>query len=203
MRIPLLYRGEYSQWRKRFLNYLEVQTDGESMIHSITHGEQPLSVVAQVSLAGTIQNAPPIPKLWTVEEKKTLKIDRLARSLLIQGLPNDIYSLIDSNDTTKDLWDALERQMRGFEYGEQDRKAAILYKYETFKATEGEQFLDTCLRYLQVINDLKKCGYKKDNYPLALVAEKIKVTKRKEKVVVQSESKGSDDDDINDLKKIN
>nr|GFA64307.1 hypothetical protein [Tanacetum cinerariifolium] len=63
-------------------------------------------------------------------------------------LPNDIYSLIDSNETTKDLWDALERQMRGFEYGEQDRKAAILYEYETFKAIEGEQLLDTYLHYL-------------------------------------------------------
>ncbi|GKB22073.1 hypothetical protein Tco_0855996 [Tanacetum coccineum] len=50
------------------------------------------------------------------EEKKNRKIDRLARSLLIQGLPNDIYSYIDSNDTAEDLWDALERQMRGSEY---------------------------------------------------------------------------------------
>ncbi|GKB72685.1 retrovirus-related pol polyprotein from transposon TNT 1-94 [Tanacetum coccineum] len=169
MRIPLLYRGEYSQWRERFMNYLEEQTDGEAMINSIQNGDHPLPVVAQVSLAGTAPNAPPTlkdPKFWTAEEKKNRKIDRLARSLLIQGLPNDIYSLIDSNDTAKDLWDALERQMRGSEYGEQDRKAAILYEYETFKATEGEQLLDTYLRYLQVINDLKKCGYKKDNCEL-------------------------------------
>ncbi|GJR10921.1 retrovirus-related pol polyprotein from transposon TNT 1-94 [Tanacetum coccineum] len=167
MRIPLLYRGEYSQWRERFMNYLEEQTDGEAMINSIQNGDHPLPVIAQVSLAGTAPNAPPTlkdPQFWTAEEKKNRKIDRLARSLLIQGLPNDIYSLIDSNDTAKDLWDALERQMRGSEYGEQDRKAAILYEYETFKATEGEQLLDTYLRYLQVINDLKKCGYKKDNY---------------------------------------
>nr|GEY04540.1 hypothetical protein [Tanacetum cinerariifolium] len=136
MRIPLLYRGEYSQWRKRFMNYLKEQTDREAMINSI-------------------QN-----------EKKTRKIDRLARSLLIQGLPNDIYSLIDSNETAKDLWDALERQMRGFEYGELDRKSTILYEYETFKDIEGEQFLDTYLHYLQVVNDLKKCGYKKDNCEL-------------------------------------
>nr|GFA18403.1 hypothetical protein [Tanacetum cinerariifolium] len=123
--------------------------------------------------------------------------------------------------------------MRGSEYGEQDRKAAILYEYETFKAIEGEQLLDTYLRYSQVINDLKKCGYKKDTYefelqvleqfatrmetqnqgdvndalgykkkavvvtsdPLALVAEKTKVSKRKEKVVVSSDSKGSDSDE--------
>nr|GFB85879.1 hypothetical protein [Tanacetum cinerariifolium] len=200
----------------------------------------------------------------TAEEKKTRKIDRLARSLLIQGIPNDIYSLIDSNETAKDLWDALERQMCGSEYGEQDRKAVILYKYETFKAIEREQFLDTYLRYLQVINDLKKYGYKKDicelNYkflnnlqpewkqyatlmrqtknlmdinidsllnilkqnqgdvndalgykkkavvvtldPLALVAEKTKVNKQKEKVVVSSDSEGSGADDFSELKKI-
>nr|GEY99181.1 hypothetical protein [Tanacetum cinerariifolium] len=131
MRILLLYRGEYSQWREQFMNYLEEQTDGEAMINSI-------------------QN----------------------------GLLNDIYSLIDSNETAKDLWNALERQMRGFEYGEQDRKAAILYEYETFKAIEGEKLLDTYL------------------HPLALVAEKTKVSKRKEKVKVQSESKESDDKDI-------
>nr|GEV64734.1 hypothetical protein [Tanacetum cinerariifolium] len=196
MRIPLLYRGEYSQWRELFMNSLEEQTDGEAMINSI-------------------QN-----------EKKTRKINHLARSILIQGLPNDIYSLIDSNETAKDLWDALESQMRGSEYGEQDRKAAILYEYETFKATEEEWLLDTYLRYLQVINDLKKYGYKKDNCelnykflnnlqpewkqygdvndalgykkktvvitsdPLALVTEKTKVSKRKEKVVVSSDTEG-------------
>nr|GEZ03729.1 hypothetical protein [Tanacetum cinerariifolium] len=233
IRIPLLYQGEYSQWRERFMNYLEEQTDGKAMINSIKNSDHPLPV------------------------KKTRKIDRLARSLLIQGLPNDIYSLIDSNETAKDLWDALERQMRGSEYGEQDRKAAILYEYKTFKATEGEQLLDTYLRYLQVINDLKKCGYKKDNCdlnykflnnlqpewnkyrtlmrqtknlmdinidalynilkqnqgdvnnalgykkkavvvtsdPLALVAEKKKVSKQKENVKVQTEFEGSDDED--------
>nr|GEX38784.1 hypothetical protein [Tanacetum cinerariifolium] len=171
------------------MNYLEEQTDGEAMINSIKNGDQSLPVIVQVSLAGTAHNAPP-----------TLKD------------PN--------NETAKDLWDALERQMCGSEYGKQDRKATILYEYETFKATEGEQFLDTYLRYLQVINNLKKCGSKKDNCDvndalgykkkavvvtsdlLALVAEKTKMSKRKEKVEVQTESEGSDDDDISDLKKI-
>nr|GEY06304.1 hypothetical protein [Tanacetum cinerariifolium] len=229
--------GEYSQWRERFMNYLEEQTDGEAMINSIQNDDQPLHVVAQVSLAGNARNAPLTlkdPKFWTAEEKKTQNIDRLARSLLIQRLLNDIYSLIDSNKTAKDLWDALERQMHGSEYDEQDKKAAILYEYKTFKANEGEQLLDTYLRYLQVINDLKKCGYKKDNCELnykllnnlqpewkqygtlmgqtknlmdinidtVIVAEKTKVSKRKEKVVVSSDSEGNGTDDFSELKKI-
>ncbi|GJS09203.1 integrase, catalytic region, zinc finger, CCHC-type containing protein [Tanacetum coccineum] len=50
-------------------------------------------------------------------------------------------------------------------------------------------------------------GYKKKavvatSNPLALVAEKTQVSKHREKVVVQSESERSDDEDISDLKKI-
>nr|GEZ49839.1 hypothetical protein [Tanacetum cinerariifolium] len=87
IRIPMLYRVEYSQWRERFMNYLEEQTDGETMINSIQNGDQPLHVIAQVSLARTAQNAP----------------------LTLKDL---------NNETAKDLWDTLKRQMRGSEYGE-------------------------------------------------------------------------------------
>nr|GEV61643.1 hypothetical protein [Tanacetum cinerariifolium] len=119
MRIPLLYRGEYFQWVERFINYLEEQTDGEAMINSIKNGDQPLPRVTQVSIAGTTSTEqPPLndKSMWSDQEKRVHKIDRLARSLLIQGLPNDIYSLIDSNKTAKDLWDALARHMLGSEY---------------------------------------------------------------------------------------
>nr|GEY55580.1 hypothetical protein [Tanacetum cinerariifolium] len=146
MRIPLLYRGEYSQWVERFMNYLEEQTDGEAMINLIKNGDQPLPRVTQVSIAGTSSTEQPPLKdksMWSDQEKRIQKIDRLARSLLIQGLSNDINSLIDSNKTVKDLWDALARHMLGSKYGEQDTKAAVLYEYETFKATEGELLLDT------------------------------------------------------------
>nr|GEV46755.1 hypothetical protein [Tanacetum cinerariifolium] len=267
MRIPLLYRGEYSQWSERFMNYLEKQTDEEAMINCINHGDQPLPRVTQVSIAGTSSTEQPPLKdksMWSDQEKKIQKINHFARSLLIQRLSNDIYSLIDSNKTAKYLWDALARHMLGSEYGEQDRKAAVLYEYETFKANKGELLLGIYIRYLKVINDLKKYGYSKDNCelnfkflnnlqpewkqyatmmrqnknlmdinidalynilkqnqgdvndamglkkktvvvtsdPLALMTEKMKVSKRKEKVVVSSDSKGSDADDFSELKKI-
>nr|GEU92054.1 hypothetical protein [Tanacetum cinerariifolium] len=238
MRIPLLYRGEYSQWVKRFMNYLDEQTNEEAMINSIKNSDQPLPRVTQVSIAGTTSTEqPPLEdkSRWSDQEKRVQKINRLARSLLIQGLPNDIYYLIDSSKTAKDLWDALVRHMLGFEYGKQDRKAAVLYEYEMFKATKGELLLDTYIRYLQVINDLKKCGYSKDNYinidalynilkknqgdvndaigskkktivvtydPLALIAEKTNVSRSEEKVIVSSDSEGSEADDFSELKNI-
>nr|GEZ29238.1 hypothetical protein [Tanacetum cinerariifolium] len=116
------------------MNYLEEQTDGEAVINSIKNGDQPLPRVTQVLIARTSST-----------EQPPLK-DKLV-----------------CNKTAKDLWDALARNMIGSEYGEQDRKAVVLYEYETFKATKGELLLDTYIQYLQVINDLKKSGYSKDN----------------------------------------
>nr|GFD05373.1 hypothetical protein [Tanacetum cinerariifolium] len=88
MRISLLYRGEYSQWRERFMNYLEEQTDGKAMINSIQNGDQPFPVVTQVSLAETAQNASPTlkdPKFWTAEAKKTQRLTVLQDLFLFKG----------------------------------------------------------------------------------------------------------------------
>nr|GEZ63916.1 hypothetical protein [Tanacetum cinerariifolium] len=176
MRIPLLYRGEYSQWVERFMNYLEEQMDGEAMINSIKNGNQPLPRVTQVSIARTSSTEQPHLKdksMWSDQEKRIQNIDRLARSLLIQGISNDIYSLIDSNKTVKDSWDALARHMLGSEYG--DVNDAMGSKKKTVVVTYD---------------------------PLALIAEKTKVSKSKEKVVVSSNSEGSEADDFSKLKKI-
>nr|GEX10837.1 hypothetical protein [Tanacetum cinerariifolium] len=201
MRIPLLSRGEYSQWVERFMNYLEEQTEVEAMLNSIKNGDQPLPRVTQLSIAGTSST-----------EQPPLKDKSMC------------------NKTTKDLWDALARHMLGSEYGEQDRKAAVLYEYETFKATEGEynktakDLWDALARHMlgseygeqdrkaailsvaiqKIINqgDVNDAmGSKKKTVvvtsdPLALIAEKTNVSKSKEKVVVSSESEGSEADDF-------
>nr|GFA48402.1 hypothetical protein [Tanacetum cinerariifolium] len=59
MRILLLYREEYSQWVKRFMNYIEKQTDEEAMINWFKNGDQPLPRVTQVSIYGTSSTEQP------------------------------------------------------------------------------------------------------------------------------------------------
>nr|GEX78933.1 hypothetical protein [Tanacetum cinerariifolium] len=45
MRIPLLYRGEYSQWVERFMNYLEEQTGSKKKTVVVT--SDPLALIAE------------------------------------------------------------------------------------------------------------------------------------------------------------
>nr|GEV22994.1 reverse transcriptase domain-containing protein [Tanacetum cinerariifolium] len=213
------------------MNYLEEQTDGEAMINSIKNGDQPLPTVTQVSIAeATSSEQPPL-------KDKSMFMNYLEEQTDGEAMINSIKNGDQPLPTVTQVSIA-----------------------EATSTTEGELLLDTYIRYLQVINDLKKCGYSKDNCelnfkflnnlqpewkqyatmmrqnknlldinidtlynilkqnqgnvndamkskkkvvmitsdPLALVAEQTKVSKRKEKVIVSSESEGSDDD----LKKI-
>nr|GEW52771.1 hypothetical protein [Tanacetum cinerariifolium] len=170
MRILLLYRGEYSQWRERFMNYLEEQMDGEAMNNSIQNGDQPLPVIAQMHGSEYGEKDRKAAIFYEYETFKDTEREQLLDTYLCYlqygTLVRQTRNLIDINI------DAL---------------------YNILKQNKGD------------VNDA--LGYKKKavvvtSNPLALVAEKTKVTKRKEKVEVQLESEESDDEDISDLKKI-
>nr|GEX43699.1 copia protein [Tanacetum cinerariifolium] len=146
------------------------------------NGDQPLPRVTQVSIAGTSST-----------EQPPLKDKSMC------------------NKTAKDLWDALARHMLGSEYGEQDRKAVVLSVaiqkiinknlmdikidalYNILKQNQGDvnDAIGSKKKIVVVTSDL-----------LALIAEKTNVSRSIEKVVVSSDSKGSEADDFSELKKI-
>nr|GEZ21817.1 RNA-directed DNA polymerase, eukaryota [Tanacetum cinerariifolium] len=206
------------------------RADGEAMINSIKNGDQPLPHVTQVTIAGTTSTEQPHLKdksMWSDQEKRVQKIDRLARSLPIQELPNDIYSLIDSNKTGKDLWDALARHMLvindlkkcGYSKDNYELNIKFLnnlqpeWKQYATMMRQNKNLMDINIDALYNIlkqnqgdvNDVM--GSKKKTVvvtfdPLALIAEKTKVSKSKEKFVVSSDSERSNADDFSELKKI-
>nr|GEU46473.1 integrase, catalytic region, zinc finger, CCHC-type, peptidase aspartic, catalytic [Tanacetum cinerariifolium] len=170
--------------------------------------------------------------MWSDQEKRIQKIDHLARPLLIQGLPNDIYSFVDSNKTAKELWDALARHMLGSEYGEQDRKATkygylkdnceLNFKFLNNLQPEWKQYA-TMMRQNKNLMDsnidalynilMKNQGDVNDamgskKKTVVVTSDPLAFIVEKTKVskskekVVSSDFKGSDADDFSELKKI-
>nr|GEX35279.1 integrase, catalytic region, zinc finger, CCHC-type, peptidase aspartic, catalytic [Tanacetum cinerariifolium] len=197
--------GEYSQWSERFMNYLEEQMDEEEMIHSIKNGDQPLPTITQVSIAGaTSSEQPPLKdkSMWSDQEKKIRKIDRLARFLLIQDLPNDIYSLIDMINDLKKCGYSKDNCELNFKFlnnlqPEWKQYATMMRQNKNLLDINIDALYNILKQNQGDVNDAMKSNKKEvmiTSNLLALVAEQTKVTKRKEKVVVSSESKGSDDE---------
>nr|GEV60617.1 nucleolar protein 58-like [Tanacetum cinerariifolium] len=152
VRILSLYRGEYSQWVERFINYLEEQTDGEAMINSIKN------VINDLKKCGYSKDNCEL----NFKFLNNLQPEWKQYAIMMRQNKN----LMDINI------DAL---------------------YNILKQNQGD------------VNDamgLKKKTVVVTYDPLALIAEKINVSRSKEKVVESSDSEGSEADDFSELKKI-
>ncbi|KAJ9558844.1 hypothetical protein OSB04_013458 [Centaurea solstitialis] len=163
---PVLFRGDYNMWRDRFLDFIDRQDLGEYIRLSLKEGPKVFTEEkpAQPDSDPPVAAHTVIKKFedMTVEEKNRHKADKLAKSFMLLGLPNDIYFTIDShNSTGKEMWDQIEKQMLGTSVGTQMKVTNIIKRYEQFKAREDEKLDDTYERFCNLLNELRKNGITK------------------------------------------
>ncbi|KAJ9562289.1 hypothetical protein OSB04_007449 [Centaurea solstitialis] len=164
-RPPVLFRGDFSQWKSRFLDFVAKQPIHKQIMESLKNGP----VKYYTEIPAVPDGNPPIvggivekdETNFTPEEANRVRGDILAKSYLIQSLPNEIYANIDCNDTGKAMWDEITSLMHGTEKGIQMKRTNLLTKFATFKGREGELLEDTYHRFCTMINELRKNNLKK------------------------------------------
>ncbi|KAJ9545172.1 hypothetical protein OSB04_024879 [Centaurea solstitialis] len=164
-RPPVLFRGDFSQWKSRFLDFVAKQPLHKQIMESLKNGP----VKYYTEIPAVPDGNPPIvggivekdETNFTPEEANRVRGDILAKSYLIQSLPNEIYANIDCNDTRKAMWDEIISLMHGTEKGIQMKITNLLTKFATFKGREAELLEDTYHRFCTMINELRKNNLKK------------------------------------------
>ncbi|GJW72007.1 hypothetical protein Tco_0128924 [Tanacetum coccineum] len=115
-RPPMLGPGRYSQWRSRFLWYIDTKPNGEGLRKSILSGPYvPSTILVQVVAA--------------TEE---------AIFLLLTGIGDDIYSTVDACKTANEMWIAIERLQQGESLNVQDVKTNLFWEFGKFTSRDGE-----------------------------------------------------------------
>ncbi|KAJ9565788.1 hypothetical protein OSB04_001754 [Centaurea solstitialis] len=116
-RPPVLVMGEYQQWRRRMIHFLDLLD--ENLMKSIREGPiRPTVTVAAVPKTDTCPELPayvvekPV-EMFNPEQRARHLIDKLALTLLIMALPNDMYARVDSLTNARDVWLEIEQQMQG------------------------------------------------------------------------------------------
>ncbi|GJS76023.1 hypothetical protein Tco_0725904 [Tanacetum coccineum] len=71
-------------------------------------------------------------------EKKRYDADVRATNIMLQGLPKDIYKLINHNIEAKVIWDNIKMLLAGFELTKEDRESQLYDEFERFKMLPGE-----------------------------------------------------------------
>ncbi|GKG28553.1 hypothetical protein Tco_0406880, partial [Tanacetum coccineum] len=69
----------------------------------------------------------------SAEEKERYKAYIRATNILLQGIPIDIYTLINHYTDAKDIWDNVKMILEGSELTKDDRESQLYDEFEHFR----------------------------------------------------------------------
>ncbi|GJR66156.1 hypothetical protein Tco_0012221 [Tanacetum coccineum] len=90
-----------------------------------------------------------------VEDKERYNADIRATNILLQGLPKDIYSLINHYTDAKDIWDNVKMLLEGSELTKEDRESQLYDDFKHFRQHKGETIYDYYVWFSKLINDMR------------------------------------------------
>ncbi|GJX48323.1 reverse transcriptase domain-containing protein [Tanacetum coccineum] len=90
--------------------------------------------------------------------------DMKATNVILQGLPADIYSLVNHHRVAKDLWERVQLLMQGTSLTMQERECKLYDAFDKFTHIKGETLHKYYLRFTQLINDMNTYNMKIEQF---------------------------------------
>ncbi|GJT34415.1 retrovirus-related pol polyprotein from transposon TNT 1-94 [Tanacetum coccineum] len=99
-RPPMLDRTDFKSWQQRIRLYCRGKENGVDILKSIDEGPFQMGTTRDTLTEGT-------------EDKDMYNADIRATNILLQGLPKEIYTLINHYTDAKDIWDNVKMLLEG------------------------------------------------------------------------------------------
>ncbi|GJY25900.1 hypothetical protein Tco_0400626 [Tanacetum coccineum] len=125
----------YDSWKSRIELYMENRENGRMILDSIQNG--PLVWPTIVEENGTTRKKKYDELL--VIKKLQVDCDLKATNIVLQGLPPDVYAIVNHHKVVKEIWDRVKLLMQGTELSLQERECKLYDEFDTF--VKGETFL--------------------------------------------------------------
>ncbi|GKG23163.1 hypothetical protein Tco_0388466, partial [Tanacetum coccineum] len=132
----MLATGRYVQWQSRFLRYIDTRPNGDSLRKCIFEGPYTLSIFTMLVVLAT-NESPEVTERTTVEtimnmspeNKAHYKSEKEVIHLLLTGIGNEIYSIIDACKITHEIWITIQRLQQGESLNIQDVKTNLFWEF--------------------------------------------------------------------------
>ncbi|GJX15964.1 hypothetical protein Tco_0216796 [Tanacetum coccineum] len=82
-----------------------------------------------------------------------------ATNIILQGLPVDIYSLINHHRVAKDLWEIVQLLMQGTSLTKQERKCKLYDAFDKFTHIKGELLHTKFVIDVKLVKDLRTSNF--------------------------------------------
>ncbi|GJR49414.1 hypothetical protein Tco_1399935 [Tanacetum coccineum] len=124
-------QADFASWQQRIRLYCRGKENGVNILKSIDEGPFQMETTRGIVAEGTegpINLDPERPRVYSdlsQDEKDRYNANIRATNIILQGLPKDIYSLINHYTDAKDIWDNVKMLLEGSELTKEDRESQL------------------------------------------------------------------------------
>ncbi|GJS47982.1 hypothetical protein Tco_0598103 [Tanacetum coccineum] len=153
-RPPILDKDLYDSWKSRMELYKQNREHERMILESVENG----------------------PLIWpTIEENRVIRIKKFVElsttekiqadcdmketNIILQGLPDDIYSLVNRHKVAKDLWERVQLLMQGTLLTKQEMECKLYDAFDKFTHIKGESLHNKFVTDVKLVKDLHTTNY--------------------------------------------
>ncbi|GKE20565.1 hypothetical protein Tco_1432077, partial [Tanacetum coccineum] len=180
-RPPMLEKSLYDSWKSRMEHYMENMENGRMILNSVQNG--PLIWPTVTDEDGTTRTKK--YEELSATEKIQADYDCKATNIVLQGLPLDVYAIVNHHKVAKEIWDRVKLLMQGTKLSLQEKEClavpvfnqgddpiACLNKAMTFLiAVASSRFPSTNNKFIASSNLRNQATIQDDKEQLAFLAD--------------------------------
>ncbi|GJX32493.1 retrovirus-related pol polyprotein from transposon TNT 1-94 [Tanacetum coccineum] len=124
-RPPMLDKDLYDSWKSRMELYMQNREHGRMILESIKHDPLIWPTIEENKVTRTKKYAE-----LSATEKIQADCDIKVTNIILQGLPSDVYSLVNHHRVSKDLWERVQLLMQDLHTTNFDQLHAYLEQHQ-------------------------------------------------------------------------
>ncbi|GJU73639.1 hypothetical protein Tco_1265044 [Tanacetum coccineum] len=145
----MLDKDLYDSWKSRMELYMQNREHGRMILKSVEYGPLIWPTIEENRVTRTKKYAE-----LSATKKIQADCDMKATNIILQGLPSDIYSLVNHHKVAKDLWERIQLLMQGTSLTKQEKECKLYDAFDKFCSHQGG-ITSLLLEWSKFVTDVK------------------------------------------------
>ncbi|GKA73108.1 hypothetical protein Tco_1441395 [Tanacetum coccineum] len=147
---PMLEKSLYDSWKSRMELYMENMENGRMILDSVLNGPLVWPTIDQED--GTTRKKTYVELLAI--EKIQADCDLKATNIVLQGLPPNVYAIVNHHKVAKEIRDRVKLLIQGTKLSLQEKECKLYDEFDKFSFVKGETLYQYYYRFAQLINNM-------------------------------------------------
>nr|GEV70287.1 hypothetical protein [Tanacetum cinerariifolium] len=176
-RLPMLAHGNYIQWKSRIKRYIDTKPNHELIHYCLKNPPYKYTwadktvLVSEGSSKTTTETYMENYKNVSQDLRDQLNDESEVVQIILIGIDNDIYSIVDGCPNACEMWKAIKRLKQGESINVQDLETNLYWEFGKFTSRDVLTSTTTRMQRQNKVNELRAERLARTANPLALVAQ--------------------------------